>query len=67
MKKHQPLNFPENDDSYFIGEIKRKFSLGKLRGNFRGNLECGFAQPSLSIYLYDVKWTDVLNKLANAQ
>jgi hypothetical protein len=24
-KRHQPLNVPESDDSYFIGEIHRKF------------------------------------------
>ena len=28
------------------------FSSGKFRGNPRGNLECGSAQPSLSIYGY---------------
>jgi hypothetical protein len=36
MKK--TLNILQNHDSYFMG---------KFRGNTRGNLECGSAQPGL--------------------
>jgi hypothetical protein len=50
QKRHQPLNVPENDDSY-------------SRGNSRGYLEFGFAQPSLFISLFHMVVTLLLQKV----